>query len=107
LFRPAGHGALIENLNDLDFDIIFIKNIDNVVPDSQKDKTILYKKVLGGILIHYQSAIFKFYDKISKSKHLSDKRFPTSLQNLLSEELQFKFPEGFETWPRNDAKNIY
>ncbi len=103
LFRPAGHGALIENLNDLDFDIIFIKNIDNVVPDSQKDKTILYKKVLGGILIHYQSAIFKFYDKISKSKHLSDKRFRL-VTKFISEELQFKFPEGFETWPRNDCK---
>lgn len=103
LFRPAGHGALIENLNDLDFDIIFIKNIDNVVPDSQKDSTVLYKKVLGGILIHYQSLLFKYYDKISHSKHLSDKRFRI-VTKFLSEELHFKFPEGFESWPRNDCK---
>ena len=43
LFRPGGHGALIENLNDLDADVIFIKNIDNVVPDKLKDDTVLYK----------------------------------------------------------------
>lgn len=44
LFRPGGHGALIENLNDLDADVIFIKNIDNVVPDKLKGDTVLYKK---------------------------------------------------------------
>ncbi|MDE6559716.1 MAG: DUF4301 family protein, partial [Muribaculaceae bacterium] len=49
-FRPGGHGALIENLNDLDADVIFIKNIDNVVPDALRESTIEYKKVIGGIL---------------------------------------------------------
>ncbi len=51
LFRPAGHGALLENLNDLKADIIFIKNIDNVVPDALKQPTIAYKKALGGLLL--------------------------------------------------------
>lgn len=51
LFRPAGHGALLENLNDLKADIIFIKNIDNVVPDVLKQPTIAYKKALGGLLL--------------------------------------------------------
>lgn len=51
LFRPAGHGALLENLNDLKADIIFIKNIDNVVPDALKQPTIEYKKALGGLLL--------------------------------------------------------
>lgn len=50
-FRPGGHGALIENLNDLDADVIFIKNIDNVVPDLHRAPTIQYKKVLGGMLV--------------------------------------------------------
>src|SRR5690606_2206009 len=44
LFRPGGHGALIDNLNDLDADIVFIKNIDNVVPDHLKEETFRYKK---------------------------------------------------------------
>ncbi len=51
LFRPAGHGALLENLNDLDGDIIFIKNVDNVVPEKFAAPTIDYKKALMGILI--------------------------------------------------------
>jgi hypothetical protein len=50
LFRPGGHGALIENLNDLESDLVFIKNIDNVVPDHLREETIIYKKALGGML---------------------------------------------------------
>lgn len=60
LFRPAGHGALIANLNDIDADIIFVKNIDNVVPDKLKDDTIKYKKVLAGTLLKYQEKIFNY-----------------------------------------------
>ncbi len=51
VFRPGGHGALIENLNDMDSTVVFIKNIDNVVPDSQRSATIHSKKVLAGVLI--------------------------------------------------------
>ncbi len=56
-FRPGGHGALIENLNDLDADVIFIKNIDNVVPDQRRESTIKYKKLLGGILVGVKQRI--------------------------------------------------
>lgn len=51
VFRPGGHGALIENLNDIDATVVFIKNIDNVVPDSQRAATVHSKKVLAGTLI--------------------------------------------------------
>ncbi len=60
LFRPAGHGALIENLNDIDADIIFIKTIDNVAPDARKGDTIKYKEVLAGILVTTQKKIFDY-----------------------------------------------
>jgi len=62
LFRPAGHGALIENLNDIDADLIFIKNIDNVSCDYSD--TIKYKKLLAGILVSIQSKIFNLIRKI-------------------------------------------
>ncbi|MCQ2095971.1 MAG: DUF4301 family protein [Bacteroidaceae bacterium] len=62
LFRPGGHGALIENLNDLDADIIFIKNIDNVVPDRLKEKTVEYKKLIAGVLVSIQQRIFAYLD---------------------------------------------
>ena len=67
LFRPAGHGALLENLNDLDADLIFIKNIDNVVPDKLKDSTIVYKKALGGLLVEILDKI-KAYARVLKGE---------------------------------------
>ncbi len=51
VFRPGGHGALIENLNDIDASVVFVKNIDNVVADKHRTSTIEYKKMLGGMLM--------------------------------------------------------
>ena len=58
IFRPGGHGALIENLDEIDADIILMKNIDNVVPDDKKDYSVKYKKILAGVLLEYQEKIF-------------------------------------------------
>ena len=60
LFRPGGHGALIENLNDIDADVVFVKNIDNVVPDRLKDETVTYKKLLAGVLVSLQAKAFDY-----------------------------------------------
>lgn len=60
LFRPAGHGALIENLNEIDADLIFIKNIDNVCAASHRGDTIEYKSALAGYLVMLQSKIFDY-----------------------------------------------
>lgn len=65
-FRPGGHGALIENLNDLDADVIFIKNIDNVVPDSLRDDTVRFKKVIGGILVGVKQKANSYCELLSK-----------------------------------------
>ena len=64
LFRPAGHGALLENLDAIDADIIFLKNIDNVVPDNLKPTTITYKKVIGGVLLAIQQQVFQYLQKL-------------------------------------------
>lgn len=58
LFRPAGHGALLSNLAGLGGDLVLVKNIDNVVPDTRKAPTVRWKKVLGGILVERQREIF-------------------------------------------------
>lgn len=60
LFRPGGHGALIENLNDIDADVVFIKNIDNVVPDRLKAETTEYKQVIAGLLVALQKKVFAY-----------------------------------------------
>ncbi len=64
LFRPSGHGALIDNLNRIDSDLIFIKNIDNVTTKSLRNDTVKYKKLLGGVLVSVQSEIFNLLNKI-------------------------------------------
>ena len=66
LFRPGGHGALIENLNDLDADVIFIKNIDNVVPDRLKADTVTYKQVIAGVLVTLQQRAFDYLKRLDK-----------------------------------------
>lgn len=67
VFRPGGHGALIENLNELDSDIIFIKNIDNVI-QNHIDKIALYKKALAGILVDVQQKVFGYLNAIEKQE---------------------------------------
>ncbi|MDE5783367.1 MAG: DUF4301 family protein [Prevotella sp.] len=60
LFRPGGHGALIENLNEIEADIIFIKNIDNVVPDRLKPETVEWKQIIAGVLVTLQKQAFHY-----------------------------------------------
>ncbi len=64
LFRPAGHGALIENLNQIDSDLIFVKNIDNVVAASLIEDTVTYKKALAGILLETKDEIYRLLDRL-------------------------------------------
>ena len=68
LFRPAGHGALIENLNDLEADLIFIKNIDNVTTDAQKGDTVTYKKALAGMLLELESLTYALLEELRAGK---------------------------------------
>ncbi|WP_298340118.1 DUF4301 family protein [uncultured Algibacter sp.] len=66
LFRPAGHGALLENLNDLDNDLIFIKNIDNIVVANRNIEVSNYKKLLAGALLEAQEKVFSYLNRLDK-----------------------------------------
>ncbi len=72
VFRPGGHGALIENLNDIDSTVVFIKNIDNVVPDSQRAATIQSKKVLAGTLMLAHDLVDKYLRLLKSGKYTED-----------------------------------
>ena len=69
LFRPGGHGALIENLNEQEADVIFIKNIDNVVPDRLKADTVRYKQLLAGVLVSLQKEAFRYLALLESGKY--------------------------------------
>ena len=94
LFRPAGHGALLENLNDQDADVVFIKNIDNVVPDKLKEQTIIYKKALASLMLSYQEAIFA-YLKMMDGVKISEVDL-LEISEFIESELCVEAPEDFE-----------
>ncbi|MCR4031588.1 MULTISPECIES: DUF4301 family protein [Flavobacterium] len=92
IFRPGGHGALIENLNDLDSDLIFIKNIDNVI-QNHIDQITLYKKGLAGVLIETQQKVFKYLKLIDKEGIEEDKI--AEIVNFLQKEFNVEMTSDF------------
>ena len=101
VFRPGGHGALIKNLDAIDADVIFIKNIDNVVPDNLKEPTVTYKKVLAGKLLEVQADI---------QKYLRAFDFETSEENLnhveefVEDTLCLHLPDSYHNMDGHDKK---
>jgi hypothetical protein len=89
-FRPGGHGALLANLHDLDTDLIFIKNIDNVCPDRMKPATYLYKKALAGILISYRERIFACLEELEGD----DFSRLEEIREFLEKDLNFRMAES-------------
>ena len=100
LFRPGGHGALLANLQALAADIVFIKNIDNVVPDHHKEVTYRYKRALGGHLVHMQQQMFAYLG------HLAAGRVdPGLLEEILTfarQELAIVPPSGLQHAPQTN-----
>jgi hypothetical protein len=91
-FRPAGHGALIENLNNLQGDIIFIKNIDNIVPDRLKVTTFTWKKALAGYLLKAQKRIFSYMEKLAEGVH--EEGFFQEALDFVETDLLLPIPES-------------
>ena len=93
VFRPGGHGALLQNLNRLDADIVFLKNIDNCVPDRLKPETVLWKKILAGYLITLQDGIFRRLRLLS-ARDARDGDL-TEIAAFCRQKLQMVLPPGF------------
>lgn len=93
LFRPGGHGALINNLNEIEADVVFIKNIDNIVPDRLRPETNLYKMALAGCLLKLRSSIFE-YLKLLEKGDLADKII-NQIITFAKKELSHNFTDAF------------
>ncbi|MGA2400481.1 MAG: DUF4301 family protein, partial [Syntrophobacteraceae bacterium] len=100
-FRPAGHGALIENLNDLQADLVYIKNVDNVVPDSLKELVCFWKKALGGYLVSIQKIVHSILRRL---KDPDCSRAIHEAAGFAASELLLSFPAGFEIWPEDKKR---
>lgn len=94
--RPAGHGALIENLNDLKADIVIIKNIDNLSTERLAEDTCTYKKLLTGYLIKLQNKIYDYLKLLeSKNQEIIDLN---EITNFCREKLFILTPEEFDNF---------
>jgi hypothetical protein len=97
LFWPGGHGALLGNLNSLQGDLVYIKNIDNVVPDRLKEPTIIWKKIMGGFLAALQETVHHYLRRLTSGPE--EKEFCEAVRQFAAADLLITFPEAFETWP--------
>ena len=93
IFRPGGHGALLENMDKLDADLVFVKNIDNVVPEYRCEDTVTYKKLIGGQLLYLQQKVFDILTKIESGKN--DDSFFDETRNFITNELLINLPQGY------------
>ena len=92
LFRPAGHGALIENLNEIDADVIFIKNIDNVTTDALRGDTVRCKKLLAGVLLELQEQAFEYLKALEVGGADLE-----AIAAFVEQRLHVKLPAGYDS----------
>lgn len=95
LFRPGGHGALLANLNKIKADLVFVKNIDNVVPDRLKKETIENKQLIGGVLLYFQQQYFSFLEAYEKNGNLAS--LNVEVHEFLKNDAGFQFAADFES----------
>ncbi len=104
LFRPGGHGALIENLNEQNADIIFIKNIDNVVVPMYEDELTRSKKVLAGLLLEVQQKAFFYADQLDRNDINGEQLH--EIKAFLENELNVRFLDNFSSFSITEQLEI-
>ena len=105
-FRPGGHGALIENLNDIDADVVFIKNIDNVVPDSKREATVRFKKIIGGILVGLKQKANDYCHLLEGGKTPAPEKLD-EIEKFLSHNLNIRVAGAEKMTPEEKAKYFF
>ncbi|MEW6669673.1 MAG: DUF4301 family protein [Thermodesulfobacteriota bacterium] len=104
VFRPGGHGALLRNLNGLRGDIVFLKNIDNVVPDRLKDQIVFYQKALGGYLVELQDAVFGYQGRLSGGER--DGRLLSEIADFLRLQFPSSVPDRLNGMPEKERADF-
>jgi hypothetical protein len=104
VFRPGGHGSLLKNLQDLDADLIFVKNIDNVSPERLLKKNLPYKKMLGGLALKMRQEIFSILRQLENNE--TESRQIEIIKKYCSELFNITFPRGFSRQSLTIQKKI-
>ena len=104
LFRPGGHGALIENLNEQDADIIFVKNIDNVVPSAALHDIAASKKILAGLLLKVQEKAFYYAAQLNEG--LAETELLKQTKQFLEDEVNIRFSVSYDEFSPEEQQNV-
>lgn len=104
IFRPGGHGALIENLNELNADLVLIKNIDNVLFNDGSNESNFYKKLMIGLTINLQKQVFQFLVYLERKK-VTEKAL-SEIKKFASEQLSVYFPQEFDSLNLNEKSEF-
>jgi hypothetical protein len=103
VFRPAGHGALIRNLDALDSDLVFVSNIDNVAPDAKKNVRVKYKQILGGFLLEVRSKVFYYLSQLNGDEKVEKTRMD-QMVNYLHDRLGLAIPDILDQWDASELR---
>ena len=98
LFRPAGHGALIYNLNKVTDELVSIKNIDNVAHEKLLPVTAQYKQVLMGCALQLRDRIFEYLRQLDENPTV---QLCNEIEKFLDKELCVQMP-----LPHSEAERI-
>jgi hypothetical protein len=104
LFRPGGHGALLSNLANIEGDLIYLKNIDNILPDRLREPTILWKKVLGGLLVDIQKNLYGYVRQLTEG--LRDAGLFEMAMDFAKNRLLVPKPRTFKRWTVEKKRNF-
>ncbi len=104
VFRPGGHGSLLDNIQDLDADIIFLKNIDNVQKGAAQNTSINYKKILGGYLLQLKEQASQYLQKLRDEKPIHEEL--KEIEDFARNTFNIHFIEGYDTL-NNSGKRKY
>lgn len=102
VFRPGGHGALLQNLNDLTHDMVFINNIDNVSPDRNSEMRVLHKKMLGGVLLDVRNEAWELLSGLNGG---TDAAVIVAAEEWLQETANRELPGSYKDWDIAERRN--
>lgn len=95
LFRPGGHGALLTNLHNLQGDLVFIKNIDNIAPEPKRELGSYWNRLLGGYLVAAERAIHDLLGRLATEDFAGIRQ---EIEEYAKDKLHIDFPESYEQY---------
>jgi len=104
LFRPGGHGALLPNLQALEGDIVFVRNIDNIGPQHVDSNKPFYKKVLAGILLENRNRVFQYLRDLHERGLQS---LPEEIDEFVMDRFRPTLPHDWSTFSSPDKADFY